>query len=401
MDITVRQAVSDKDFDTIVELYALNYGVDKVSIKSTLEENPRYELSFSMIAESNGSAIGTVWMFPTQLWLSGVPLQAVVISRAAVHPDFSGYDVVRSMVEFLLVKIASLGTAVSVVFRSPYDNIYLSLGFATVTDSHVYRFSPTQLRQFPTCKFVRPFGEKDDVAYVRSIYRGTQLSYADGRLSRQHGFWDYVTNEKFRVDNNYIMVYDDGVVGGYLKYKITSDDVLQVVEVLAVDEEAYQGLWGFVAKQSVSAVIYSAPTDGPVLDVLRPESFHDGILPYQVKEGFLLRVINPTESLISRFYEHNMMGNRVIKIRDQQLPANEEVIRFRIVDGRPDTLPVVSKDVDIDTDIATFSQIFCGYITPKKAHETFKLFVAGDETLLWFGRAMSSKPLYILADDVV
>jgi hypothetical protein len=93
-----------------------------------------------------------------------------------------------------------------------------------------------------------------------------------------------------------------------------------------------------------------------------------------------------------------MMGHRVFKIHDPQLSVNEKLINFRIVDGRPDILPDDGKDPDIETDIVTFSQVFCGFMSPEAARRLGRL-QADDETILWLERAMAANPLYIQPGD--
>ena len=80
------------------------------------------------------------------------------------------------------------------------------------------------------------------------------------------------------------------------------------------------------------------------------------------------------------------------------MPANQKLINFRIVDGRPDIIPVEGKSPHIETDIATFSQIFCGFLSPEAAYRLGSL-QADEETRAWLSKAMSTNPLFIHAGD--
>jgi hypothetical protein len=93
-----------------------------------------------------------------------------------------------------------------------------------------------------------------------------------------------------------------------------------------------------------------------------------------------------------------MMGNRVLKVHDPKIPQNEAPINFRIVDGRPDILPIEGKEPDLETDIVTFSQIYCGFLPPDTARRLGRL-KADDDTIAWIERAMRTNPLYIHPGD--
>jgi len=403
-EITVRPA-KISDLDTVAHLRALAFGGNEVEVRAWVESNPRYNYRHIVVADIDGKTIGAAGAFPTQMWLSGVPLQMSAVGGVVTHPGYRRKGVFKAMMRYLLPKMAQEGAAISALFPADY-RLYQQFSYAAVANWRAYTIAPANLPAFSEAKAVRPF-KMEDLPAIRSIYRGGQLSQNDGRLNRTNSWWNHLVSEKYRSGNKRIVVYDAEGVEGCLKYSLGEKNTLRVDEMLVSSDTAWRGLWGFLAAQPAQAIEYLAPPDDPLLHLLKePASFSNNSswwTPYfnevsRVTTGFMLRIIDLTEALTSRFYPQNMMGNRVLKIHDPLIPANNQLVNFRIVDGRPDTLPVDAQPPQIESDIATFSQIFCGYLSPETARKLGKL-QADDESVAWLGKAMALKPLYIHSGD--
>jgi len=401
--ITVRPATLD-DLDAVAHLRAEAFGGDEVEARANVEGNPRYNYRHIVVADLDGETAGTACAFPTQMWLSGVPVQMSAVGGVVTHPDHRHKGVFKAMMEYLLNRMAKEGAAISALFPAAHA-LYQQFGYAAAANWQAYSIEPGNLPTFAEAEAARPF-EADDLPTIRSIYRGGQLSQTDGRLSRSNSWWDNLAAEKYRAGDKHIAVYDRDGVEGYLKYHITAENALRVDEMLVSDDAAYRGLWGYMAAQpKIQAIEYVAPPDEPIFHLLDiPADSHGGNRGwifndvYHVTSSFMLRIIDLTEALTSRFYPQNMMGNRVLKIHDPLIPANEELVNFRIVDGRPDTLPLDGQTPQIESDIATFSQIFCGFLSPEMARRLGKL-QADDESVAWLSKAMALRPLYIHSGD--
>ena len=403
-EITIRQATAD-DLDTIAYLKSVGFGSDQAVTRVNLADNPRYNISHIVIAEVDGQAVGTATAFPSQMWISGVPLQLGAVASVTTLPEFRNRGVATALMQHLLEKMARDGVAISALFPAAYT-LYQSLGYGLAAVWHAYSLKPSNLPQFSETANVRDF-VMDDLPSLRSIYRGSQLSLADGRVTRSNTWWEWLVSQTLREGNRHIVVYEGGDgVEGYLKYQIAEDHALKVVEMIVAGEAAYRGLWGYMASQpDIERIDYLAPADDPILHLMQiPGDSHGGNRGwiyddiYHATLSFMLRVVDVGEALTSRFYPHDMMGHRVFKIHDAQLPANETLINFRIVDGRPDILPDEGKEPDIETDIVTFSQVFCGFMSPESARRLGRL-KADDETILWLERAMAANPLFIQQGD--
>lgn len=391
--ITTRNA-TPHDLDTIVHLKSIGFKHDPAEERVKLENDARFSYKNTILAEIKGQPVGAAHLFPAQMWLSGVPIQLGAISGLATHPDHQNKGVAKTIVTQLLQKMAKQGVALSAVFPRK-RKVYQSLGYTSVAQWHLYNIAPATIPTSGEVKHTRPF-EPADLAPLRSLYRGTQLSQGDGRLNRPNSFWETLVAEEKRTSPNHIIIYHTGEdLEGYLKYTITSNQTLNVIEIFASTDAAYQGLWTHLATQSnITSITYVAPSDDFLLNYL-PNAQDN----YKTVTNFMLRIIDVKEALTSRFYPYGLMGNRVLKIHDPQLPHNQELLRFRIVDGRPDTLPLEGKPPEVETDIMTLAQIFCGFISPAAAQTEAKL-QASAESVQWLSEAISmTRTPYILQDD--
>jgi len=402
--VTIRPATVD-DLEVIAHLKVLGFGGSEAIRRADLENNPRYNYRHVIMAEIEGKPVGTAMAFPTQMWISGVPLQMGAVGAVTTHPDFRRRGIGFMMMQRLLESMAQEGMALSALFPMVY-NLYQQCGYAPAAVWHAYSIKPDNAPVFDGRQKVRPF-MREDLAAIRSIYRGVELSQADGRLSRSNTWSDKLAIEDARPGNIYPVVYDgEAGVEGYLKYSINEDKVLKVIEMFVSGSAAYRGLWGYMANQpDITRIEYLAPADEPILHLLKkPKDSYGGNRGwvfddiYHVTTSFMIRVIDVVEALTSRFYPSSMMGNRILKIHDPQLPKNEQLINFRIVDGRPDTIPVNGHSPQLETDIATFSQIICGFLSPEVAHRLGRL-QADDDTVTWLSKAMAAKPLFIHKGD--
>ena len=403
-EINVRPATID-DLETIVQLKVVGFGGNNVDRLESLKNNPRYNYRHIVLGEVNGKVVGTATAFPTQMWLTGVPLQMGAVAGVTTLPEYRNQGVAFAMMDYLLKSMYRQDMAISILFPAVHD-LYYRCGYANCTTWHSYGIKPDNLPKFEEAANVRPF-QPEDLRPIQSIYRGGQLSLADGRLTRSSAWWELVVSEEQRSGDKHIVVYQgDGGVEGYLKYQLGNDRILTVSEMFVSSDAAYRGLWGYMASQPyVTGIDYLAPADDPIYHLLKqPKDRHGGNRGwifddiYHTTASVLLRIINLKEALTSRFYPHNMMGNRVIKLSDPQIPDNETPVNFRTVDGRPDIIPVEGQFPDIEADIGTFSQIFCGFLTPEVARRLGRL-EANDETVEWLTRAMVAKPLFIPNGD--
>ncbi len=402
-EISVRQATIN-DLDAIAYLRSVGFGSNQADVRARLQKNPYYNYRHIIIAEVDGKPVGTACAFPAKMWLGGTPIPMGAVAAITTHPRYRLQGVANAMMLALLKRMADKGLAISTLF--PVDHpLYYKYGYAAAALWHAYSIHPHNLPFFAEIEHVRPFAAADLPA-LRSLYRGNQLSGADGRLARSEAVWRWILVDGPRAAQNYSVVYDDGGVEGYLQYTITDANILKITEIVAHTDAAFRGLWAYAGAQpEIASVDYIAPADAPIFHLLNtPADSHGGNRGwvfndvFHVTSSFMLRVVNLAQSLTTRFYPADMMGSRVLKIYDPQLPANEHPLRFRIVDGRAETELASNRAPHIETDIITFSKIYAGFLHPAMARRLGKL-DADDASVAWLGQAMAARPLFIHPAD--
>jgi predicted acetyltransferase len=400
--VTVRPILPD-ELEKVAYVRATSYGGNEAETLADLQDNPRYNSSNIIVAEYQGEVIGSVAVFPAQMWLSGVPISVGAVTGVAVLPQFQRRGVAGKMMDFSIVRMVAEGRAMSVLFPHSHK-YYRQFGYGPIGDLHAYRVNPHNLTAFPEGHQVRPFAPAD-LPMMRVMYKG-QLTWHNGWFTRSNEWWDKIIA---RWPN--IMVFDnDGAIEGYYAYEIqfskTGERVLQLKEFFATEDKAYRGLIGYLAAQNEADVIeYLAPPDTPLRHSLRQpkaeDAQHRSYIFYDlchVTPGPVARIINLSIALTKRFYARHMSGERVIRISDPLIPTNEEPLLFRLVDGRAETRSADGRKPHVETDIGTMTQILCGYLTAQDARRLGRL-QGNEDTCSWLDKAVADSPVYIQAGD--
>lgn len=400
--VTIRPILPD-EIDKVARLRAIGFGGDEDRLAAELVNNPRYNFSHVVVADYEGEAIGTATVFPAKMWLSGVPITVGAVAGVTVLPEFRRNGVSGKMLEFAIVRMFAEGRALSILF--PFSHkYYRKFGYGTIGDLHAYRINPNNLSVFEEGHRVRPF-VPEDLPMMRVMYKGL-MTWHNGWFTRSEEWWDKIIQYWPQI-----MVFEnDDMIEGYYAYEIVNGDKgereLHLKEFVASDDAAYRGLIGYLAAQNeADVIIYLAPPDTPIRHALRQpiadEAQNRGFVfndLCHVTPGLMGRIINLPVALTARFYARHMSGERAIKLTDSHIPTNEEPLIFRLVDGRAETRPAENRKPDLETDIGSFSQILCGYLTPLDARRLGRL-QADEDTCSWLNQALVDSPLYIQSGD--
>lgn len=400
--VTIRPVLPD-ELEKIAYLRAVGFGGDEQETLARLQHNPRYTFTHIILAEYKGQPIGTMTTFSAQMWLSGVPVSVGAVAGVTVLPEFRNKGVAAKMMEFSIVRMVAEGKSLSVLF--PYSHkYYAKFGYGTIGDLHSFRINPANLTVYQEGHNVRPF-EASDLRMMRVMYKG-QLTWHNGWFTRSDDWWETLVA---RWPN--IMVFDnDGFIEGFYAYDIKTgkrgERELHLIEFFAAEDAAYRGLIGYLAAQNEADVIeYLAPPNNLIRHGLRQpyadEAESRGWIfrdMCHVTPGPMGRIINLPAALKARFYTRGMSGERVIQVTDPFIPTNEDPVVFRVVDGRAEVNPAGDRAPQIETDIATLSQLVCGYMTMAEARRLNRL-QADEDTCSWYDQVAREAPLYIQPGD--
>ena len=190
--VTVRRATLD-DLDEIARIKVICFGGNFEERRRGMVNNPRYDYRNEIVAEIGGQMVGTGMASSTQMWISGVPLPMGAVAGVATLPEYRAQGVASAVMERLVQKMAQERQAISVLFPAVH-RIYQRCGYGQCAVWHSHYIRPDNLPPFEEAKQVRAF-QSADLAAVQSLYRGSQLSLADGRLTRQNSWWERLTAE--------------------------------------------------------------------------------------------------------------------------------------------------------------------------------------------------------------
>jgi predicted acetyltransferase len=396
--------MTEDDLEAVAQLRSIGFGRNKEKTMTALKNDPRYNLSHIIVADHAGQVIGTTTIFPVKMWLSGVPVNVGAVAGVAVLPEFRRQGVAAKMMDAAVRRSFEQGDALSALFPFSHD-YYHKFGYRTVSDLHAYRINRHNLNLVSTeVNKVRPFNP-NDLRVMRVMYKG-QLTWHNGWLTRSDEWWERLIKSWSKI-----MVFDnDGMIEGYYAYNIQLNDdhepVLNIKEFFATDGAAYRALLHSLAEQNEAEIIqYLAPADTLLRHSLRQPVAHQAQnhgwifndLCY-VTPGPMARIINLPKALTSRFYTRGISGERTLKVTDPLIPENEAPLVFRLVDGRAETRPADGGKPQIETDVATLSQILCGYMKAIDAYR-LDLFRASEDTCSWLDKIIVDTPLYIQAGD--
>ncbi|HRV91475.1 MAG TPA: GNAT family N-acetyltransferase [Anaerolineae bacterium] len=401
--VIVRPAQSNEE-EIIAQIRAIGFGHDKNKTLAALRSDPRYDLSDVLVAEFGGKVVGTATVFPAKMWLSGVPVKVGAVAGVSVLPEFRRKGIGAKMMRFAILRAYSDRQAMSALF--PFSHKYYNkFDYKTVGDLHAYMLHRTNIMATYTGPGqVRPF-HPNDLRIIRVMYKG-QMTWHNGWFTRTDAWWDKLIKSWSKI-----VVFDhDGMIEGYIAYDLRTnsknESVLHIKEMFAPEGPAYQALSSYLATQTEADVIeYLAPPNTLLRHSLRQPVAHNaqnrGWLfndLCHITPGPVARIIHVPEAFTARFYTRGMSGERVFKITDPLLPANEEPIRFRLVDGRPETQLASDAKIQVETDIGTLTQVLCGYLKAKDANLLGR-FKASEDTCSWLDQIIADSPLYIQGGD--
>ena len=400
--VTIRPVLAD-ELPAVAQVRAIGFGGEPEMALNRLQSNPRYNAPHIVVAIYKGKIIGTTTAFSAKMWLSGVPMKIGAVAGVATLPEYRRKGVAAKMMRFIIGKMFNEGDALSILY--PFSPAYYNkFDYGTIGDLHAYRIKTDNLRPSEEGHKVRPFAPQDS-RMMRVIYKG-QMTWHNGWFTRSDEWWEQLINRWPGI-----MVFDnEGMIEGYYAYDLRNDDdghsVLNIIELFAADGPAYQGLIGHLARQKEADIVeYLAPPNTPLRHLMRHPMadnaqnrtwiFNDLC---HVTPGPMGRIINLSKALTTRFYNRTISGERVLKITDPLIPTNEDALIFRVVDGRPEVHSAKGLTPQIETDIRTFSQILCGYLSAKDAQYIGWL-RADESSCSWLDKIIADTPLFIQAGD--
>lgn len=307
------------------------------------------------------------------------PVPAHLISSVTVRPTHRRRGLLRRMMTADLTWAADQGYALAALTVSE-ASIYRRFGFGVATSVHAVQVRTdarfgllTQPRG--RCELVEARTLLDLGPQVFARFHATH----PGSVDRQTVHWDAVAgldDGKGAEDPTVraaVHLDDTGAVDGYVAYRFagwdTTPATLDVVDLVAVDANAYLGLWEFLAAVDlVERVRWKA---APVDDPLRWALVDSRVLTTTGVDDWLwLRVLDPVRAFAARGYVGE--GELTVEVEDALGHAAGR-FRLRVSGGRAEVERVADVGPDLVLDVSVLGSLLLGGVDPLALAAAFRL----------------------------
>jgi predicted acetyltransferase len=366
-----------------------------------------------LLTNERDQPVAALNVFERAMSLNGGELTAGLVGSVAVPPDQRRRGYARGLITGLLLELHDNEIPISALF--PFSAAYYRrLAYPLVNLNWYLDVPPRQLPDYPERVAVRR-ATVDDHTAIRACYEcARRQPQHNGWLERTDWEWQ---NRVWREGIEAVICPADGEVEGYLLYTLAwtvegHDQPVKIVEWVATSDAAWRGLVGFLASlgDQASVVEYNAPRNSPLLLALNePYSAVGGSAEYvfhqaaRLVSGFTVRIVHLPAALGARTYPPDLNVELLLRVKDSQLPANSQPLHVHITDGTASVAPAYSlfpdhTPINVETDIATFSQLFVGFMSAEQARILGRLH-ADDATCARLSTAFSAAPLYMHSSD--
>ncbi|MGA1838764.1 GNAT family N-acetyltransferase [Herbiconiux sp. 11R-BC] len=326
-------------------------------------------------AESLGAdyPVATFASFEKTLNVGGAePLQAHLISCVTVRPTHRRQGILRRVMTDDLDRAVEAGYAVAALTVSE-ATIYRRFGFGVATQVHTVTVATDARFRL----LVSPRGRCELVDARELVRLGPEIfagfhAAQPGSVDRQSKHWERISGvvgEKGEEDRavRAALHYDEsGAIDGYVSYRAGGYDthprVLEVVDLVAQNADAYLGLWEFLASVDlVDAVKWdAAPVDDPLRWAL--ENWRQ-VAASSLDDWVWLRILDVVAAFEARGYAAAAAGEIVLGVTDP-LGHAEGRYRLRVADGRAAVTRDDTAPCDLELDVSVLGSLYLGGADP-------------------------------------
>jgi len=270
MDVTVRRLASSADWVAVHDLDSRAFGVHRTPELDHAEARLFDDDSRIVLAEIDGTPVGTGAAFLFDLTVPGGASLAVAgITNVAVAATHRRRGVLRAMLAGIHDRAIGDGLAVSILSASE-SGIYGRFGYGLASRYAEWTIDPMRaaFREPAPERSIRFVAQADAAAVLAPIYDAARRR-RPGMLSRSTRWWDALLDpiENWKVGGRFFVAVADE---GYVLYQLHQGGPLGrmrmvVRELLATDDDTAAALWRFTLDiDLVTRVEATVPLDEPV-----------------------------------------------------------------------------------------------------------------------------------------
>lgn len=285
------------------------------------------------------------------------------VSAVASPPEHRRRGLVRDLLAESLREYRDRGWRYSALW--PFKrSFYRRLGWGTASRHAKVELPPDALSFAADARdgtFRRADG--DDWAALDRVNRETYRDY-DLALDRSEDWWRHHVLESWRDDPYAYLLERDGDPAGYVVYYVRDGDDgprLGVADLGYVDRDAYRECLRFCYDHDsqVETVVLHGPVDPSLLDRVDDPSAVD----YEVTTGAMFRLVDVAVAFEDLRYADASDGDCTLAVADPLADWNDATFRLSVRGDAADCARIESDaDPDVETDVATLSQVYAGYL---------------------------------------
>lgn len=374
------------DVERLAELGARIWRVSSIEKRREFyTEHPRFGLRDVRVAELDGQVVGSLVLYPLEVWIRGQRVPFTGIGSVCVSPEHRRRGIADVLMRSTVRELRQKGRGLSGLY--PWRGSYYSkFGYGVAEYVHQISVAPSNLPLSDESRWVRRSMLPDRPA-VQALYE-RMAQQGHFAVHRSHEWW---TQRLWTYTGDWI-VYEGrrrGQIEGYLYYEVDhskgpfSLDVA-LTEFVAATPAAHRGLIGYLASlaDQVREITYVAPSDNGWLQILRSAQNlvpgHD-ISVYSdtgnIANGMMLRVNDVKLGLEAFPVRTSARGEIAMEIADPIVPQNSKVYRVRASEGRlivrvQGTTTRSRKRVPrLKLDIGMLGPLIAGALSPTRAAE--------------------------------
>lgn len=319
--------------------------------------------------EVDGRFVSSCTCLPASVWVGERRLTLGAVGGVATLPECRRHGYAGAVMRAVIEQMQAQGLVTSALwpFSYPY---YRKFGWDYGCEHRLYRFEPAKIGPLPEPEGVTPF-TLDDLPGVIAAFTtfGRGLAFCTDRseawwreLLRLHGVPPVVPDEQSRY--RMIVCREEDRVAGYAIYRPMDDERrLGIQEMVALSSTARLRLVAALAREEPSTIAFRAPANDRFRSqVPDPRQVHVSLEP-----GFSFRVVDPLAALAVLTPPAGVSGEITFSLHDPARPQRPLEVVVAVERGSLETRAGARSGLRFATDIATFSQLFSGYLCPHAA----------------------------------
>ncbi len=322
---------------------------------------------WTLCAFVDGRIASTMGAYPFTMRWNGAPVAAAGITAVGTLPEYRRRGLLRSVMTHALRDQRERGQSIAILWAS-MGAIYQRFGYGLASSVVRYDVAPRD------AVFQQPAEPTGGVhltpqAEARDVIEGVYAEYAAPRnvmLHRSSWMWDNQFREREKR-RRYVGVYRDGDdrPSGYVIYSTREepvhfepapDQVMEVHDFVALDLDAYRGLWAYLrAHDLVARVQMAVPEDDPAPALL----LEPRVLRRRAGDGIWMRIVDVERALPQRPYGD--AGALTLRVHDDVCDWNDATFRLE-TDGADTTVARTDRhEPDLVLPARSLSMLASGY----------------------------------------